>query len=638
AGNGTIDIKTASGGNVMGTGGAGISTTAVSGTTTISIGGGSTVTGTSAAISATTTNGNVTVSNAYAGTVQGSINAVLTGAGTGTFTFNNSGTLAILGAQSNTGFALNNMSGGVLTGTGSFGAVDAASGSIIRPGDRTLALVSGAPVMGTLNASSLTLASGAIVEIRANFTSGADKIAVTGAAVLGGATLKVAATPQIDATWSSAKSFTILTGGSVTGTFATTQLDYAFLKATLAYTSTSVSMTLDRNWTSFGAYSTTPNQKSVSDVFDTFQTQGTNPLIAKVSTLTISQAPVAMSQLSGTGVATARTQSFAASGLFNGALSSEMSKFTGSASGGAVLSYADDKKLTKAFDKVAAKPAEPILDGRVWAHVLGGVANMKSDATNPSERSTNFGLAAGIDTAINPNLRAGFALSGGQSVSKVASLAISADANWGQAALYGVATDGDRYAKAALVYGYLSTETQRTVTAFSTSETAKGKFGANLFSTRLEVGQKFVTGGPVNVTPFFAFEPAWLVQNAYSETGAAPVALGYVKTTTRALPTTLGMKFDGEFALDTMRVAPSATLGWVHNFADTSSLSPFFTALPGSTFTVAGAKGDRDLARTEVNVEATPEGSTATFYANARADLGARTNAVRGTAGAMLRF
>ena len=128
------------------------------------------------------------------------------------------------------------------------------------------------------------------------------------------------------------------------------------------------------------------------------------------------------------------------------------------------------------------------------------------------------------------------------------------------------------------------------------------------------------------------------MQDAYSETGASTIALGYGKTTTRALPATLGVKIDADFSLDGMRVTPSTTIGWVHNFADTASLSPFFTALPGSTFTVAGAKGDRNLARTEFNIEATPDGSTATFYANARADLGARTNAVRGTAGVMMRF
>ncbi len=625
---GSITIRTGAGANVAALG-ISVRTIAADGATRIFIGSGSSITGTTYAIYAD--GQDVTVTNA--GTVTGSVVGFRSDFGSpGTFIFNNSGILELPGASVADRYQFNNLAGGVLTGTGSLGAVNAQAGSVIRPGDR-----SGA-VMGALNVGSLTLAAGAIVEIRANYTSGADQIAVTGAALLGGARLKIAATRQVDATWISGQTYTIMTAGSVTGTFAAPELDYAFLKATLAYTSTSVSLTLDRNWTSFSAYSTTPNQKSVSDVFDRFQTQGSNPLIAKVTTLTVGQAPVAMAQLSGAGVASTRTQSFAASSQFNGVVGSEMGEFTGSAGGGSsVLSYVDDKTITKAFDKVAAKASESILDGRVWAHGLGGVANMKADATNPAERSSNYGLAAGVDKALSPNLRAGAALSGGQSSSKVASLATKADAVWGQAALYAIATDGERYAKASLVYGRLTTETERTVTAFATPETAKGKFGANLFSTRLEVGQKFVTGR-VNLTPFAAFEPSWLMQEGYSETGAATIGLGYGKTTTRALPATLGMKFDGDVVLHAMRLAPSATLGWVYNFASTSSLSPFFTSLPGSTFTVAGAKGDRNLARTELNVEAMADASTATVYANARADLGARTSAMRGTGGMMMRF
>ena len=377
----------------------------------------------------------------------------------------------------------------------------------------------------------------------------------------------------------------------------------------------------------------------MTSTLDRFQAQTSNPLIAKVTVLTVAQAPAAFTQLAGTGVTAATTQAFAAAAVFTGAINSEMGKFTGSSGGSSsVLSYAADKKLTKAFDKVAAKPVEPILDGRVWAHILGGVANMKSDATNPSERSSNYGIAAGADTALTPNLRAGFALSGGQSTTKVSALSTKVDATWGQGALYAVATDGDRYAKAALVYGHLTTETERKVTAFATPETAKGKFDSNLYSTRLEVGQRFVTGAAVALTPFAAFEPSWLVQNSYAETGAASIGLGFGKTTTRALPATLGVKADADIALDGLRMMPSATIGWVHNFADATTISPFFTALPGSNFSVAGAKGDRNLARTELNLEATPNGSLTTFYLNTRADFGARTNVVRGTAGVMMRF
>lgn len=633
-GAGTVAVKTTSGGNLNGGLQYAIFTNAEDGATTIAIGAGSTVTG---LIRTNTTNGNVSINNA--GTVKGSINAVLSSGGTGTFTFNNSGTLALVGSQANTGFTINNQSGGVLTGTGSFGVVNAAAGSKIEAGDRTLALVSGVPQLGTFTASSLTLAAGAIVDVRVDYSGVSDTVAVTGAAALNGATLSIKASPKVDATWADKKTFNVLTAGSITGTFADTiQTDYAFLKFSAAYTATGVSVTSDRNWTSFGTYASTSNQRSVSDVFDKLQSQTTNPVIQRVTTLTVTQAPVALSQLSGTGVVATRTQAFAAGGVFSGAINSEMGKFTSSAGGGSsALSYAQDSKIkSKAFDKIAPKP-EPIPDGRIWAQILGGIGNMKSDATNPSQRASNYGLAAGADTAINANLRAGFALSLGQSTTKVSSLATSTESTWGQGALYGVATDGDTYLKGALTFGYLDNKTDRTVSAFGSNEQAKGKFGANLYALRLEAGQKFGFDH-VNLTPFFAFEPSLLVQNAYKETGPASITLGFDKTTSRALPTILGGKIDAAYNLGDYRMTPSASLGWVHDFANSGSISPFFTALPGSNFTAQGSRGDRNLARAEVNLEASPMGTLATIYLNARADVGSRTNAVRGVAGVSLRF
>ena len=636
-GTGTITIKTAAGGSITARNGNAINTIAVNGATTVTIGAGSTVTGTTNAIQTTTTNGNVTVNNA--GTVNGSLKTVLSSGGTGTFTFNNAGTFSLGSYQTNFGFTINNQSGGVLTGIGFFGVVNAASGSTILAGDRAIAVTSGTSEQRTLNATSLTLAAGAIVDVRADYSGVSDKVAVTGAAALNGATLSIKASPKVDATWADKKTFTVLTASSITGTFADViQTDYAFLKFTAAYTATGVSVTSDRNWRSFGTYATSFNQKIAADIFDKFQTQTTNPVISRLTTLTVSQAPIALTQLAGTGVVATRTQSFAAGSVFSGAINSEMGRFTSSAGGSSsVLSYAEDTKIkSKAFDKIAPKP-EPIPDGRIWAQMLGGIGNMKSDANNPSQRGSNYGLATGADTAINANLRAGFALSLGQSTTKVSSLATSTESTWGQGALYAVATDGDTYLKGALTYGYLDSKTDRSVTAFGTVDKAKGKFGANLYSVRLEAGQKFAFD-PVNLTPFLAFEPSWLMQNAYNETGPASITLGFGKTTSRALPATLGGRIDASYDLGDYRMTPSASLGWVHDFASSGSISPFFTALPGSNFTAQGSRNDRNLARAELNIEASPKDTWATIYLNARADVGARTNAVRGVAGMSLRF
>lgn len=128
----TITIKTASGGNIS-SGGVGIKTvnSSLSKTlvaTTITIGQGSTITRANAAISAKTDMANVTITNS--GTIKGTIEGLTyNSASTGTFTLNNSGTITLASGQSISSFTTANQSGGVLTGTGSFGDVTAQSGS-----------------------------------------------------------------------------------------------------------------------------------------------------------------------------------------------------------------------------------------------------------------------------------------------------------------------------------------------------------------------------------------------------------------------------------------------------------------------------------------------------------------------------
>ncbi len=639
SGGGTVVIKTNA--NVTGTGGAAIETIADTGATTITIASASTVAGSSNAISATTTTGNVTVNSA--GTVKGSLTAVLNSGGTGTFTFNNTGTLALSSSQSNTGFTIVNKAAGVLTGTGSFGAVSAELDSIIRPGDRTLAIPSsGVPVMGVLRTGNLTLASGAKVEVRADYSGGSDYIAVTGTAALGGATLKILATPNNERTWMAGpKTFTVLTAtGGVTGTFASVTTEYAFLSATASYaTPNLVTATLTRNSVKFADVATTKLQTAVGSVLDGYASQSTNALIQKITTLTRLEAPSALQQLAGAGLISTHSQAFGASRLVIDTVSAEMGRYTGSAGGGAALSYIEDTRIkTKAFKDVAPK-VEPIADGRVWAQMMGGIGAIKANEGSgaPAERASTYGIAAGIDTALNPNLRIGVALAGGQSTLKVAGLSTKSDATWGQGALYAVATDGALYAKTSLTMGYISNATERTITAFTTPEKATGEFASLLYAARVEIGQRFEMK-PAGVTPFLAFEPSLLAQNAYSEKAATPIALGFSKSTANALPGTLGVKIDANIDLGDVRLTPSATLAWVHNFANATTLSPFFTALHGSTFSVTGAEGDRDLARTELNIEATRYGSLASVYANARADYGQRTYSLRGTGGMMVRF
>jgi uncharacterized protein with beta-barrel porin domain len=634
-GSGKVNVKIT--GNVTSTGNDAIATSAATNDTTISIESTSTITGGARALSVTTGTGNVTVTNL--GSVKNSIAGTTGG---GSLTFNNAGTLMLVDAQSNSGFTITNRAAGILTGTGSFGVVNAEADSIIRPGDRSLAIpLSGVPVMGVMRTGNLTLATGAIVEVRADYSGGSDSISVTGNAALGGATLKILATPNNEKTWiAGPKSFVVMNvSGTITGTFGSVVTEYAFLNATAAYAANSVTATLERNAVKFADVAVTKLQTAVGTALDGYAAQSTNPLIQKITTLTRLEAPAALQQLAGAGLNSTHSLAFGASRLVIDTVSSEMGRFTGSASGGAALSYIEDTRIKPPAFKNIAPKVEPIADGRVWAQFMGGVGNIKTNEASgaPGERASTFGIAAGIDRAYNPNLRVGFALAGGQSTLKVSQLATKSDATWGQAALYAVATNGALYAKTSLTMGYISNETERSVTAFGTPEKATGEFSSLLYAARVEVGQRFEVA-PAGVTPFLAFEPSLVAQNAYNEKAATPIALGFGKNTANALPGTLGVKIDANIDVGDVRLTPSATLAWVHNFANATTISPFFTALPGSTFSVTGVEGDRDLARTELTLEATRFGSLASVFANARADLGQRTNSLRGTGGMMVRF
>lgn len=258
----------------------------------------------------------------------------------------------------------------------------------------------------------------------------------------------------------------------------------------------------------------------------------------------------------------AYSQAFGAGRLLTDAVSTEMGRFTESAGGGAALSYAEETRIKTPAFKDGARKAEPVEDGRVWAEALGGVGNMRAKSATgaPAERASNYGVAAGVDTAIDANLRVGFAMSGGQSGLKVSELATRSDAIWGLAAIYGVATDGATYAKTSLMTGYITTETERTVIVTSAPEKATGTFDSLLYAARVEIGQRLDTKR-VGVTPFVAFEPSVVSRNGYSEKAAAPIALGFDKSTAHALPGTLGLKVDGDINLRNIRLTPSATVG-----------------------------------------------------------------------------
>ncbi len=639
-GAGTVAVKTTSGGNLNGGLQYAIFTVAEDGATTIAIGAGSTVTG---LIQTTTTNGNVVANNA--GTVNGSLNAVLSSGGTGTFTFNNSGMFALTGSQSNTGFALNNQSGGVLTGTGSFGDVNAASGSVIQAGDRTGA------AGGTLTMSSLTMATGAKLDVRVDATSGnVDKANVTGTATLNGGVLNVAATPNDKTQWASPIStkqkYTVLSAGTLTGAFDTVTTDLAFLKIKADYsTANQVDVTFDKNGVDYTTVAKTDNQTGVAKVLkaasDTSSLSANGQaLIDKINgSVTTGDESKALDALSGSQTPILQTSALQGSNRLanlvgNQALGALNGPGAAITTGGA-LAYVDDGmqkmaavKATKPKD--IAKP-EPVAgrSWRIWATTLGGLSETSAKNANPRVTGTDFGGVVGFDKVVAPGVIAGFAFGGTNSTSSVDGGATKGNVDAAHLSVYGVAESGPVYVSASLGYARYASSSTRTVAGIGSTETWKGTYGANGYSGDVEVGYRYKVGA-YQITPFAGLRYNVIDQESYSETSTDPGAvfgLSYGSKQTRSVPASLGVQAETGFGSNGgWQITGLSRVAWVHEFETSRTSTASFVNLPGSSFSATGASADADLARLTAGLTLV-NGKGSTLYTTLTGDFSDTTRA-----------
>lgn len=639
-----------------------------SGAQTINVGVGSTITGSNYAIDAASSQGgdssngfikggDATVNNA--GIVKGSIrfnpgNAAPEFQGVGTF--NNSGTLALVGSQSNTGFALNNLSGGTLTGTGSFGAVNAASGSTIQAGDRAGA------VGGTFTMSNLTMASGATLDVRVDAASGkTDKANVTGTATLNGGILNVTATPDdktpdYKTTWatpiSTKQKYTVLTAGTLTGTFDKVTTDLAFLKVKADYsTANQVDVTFARNGVDYTSVAKTDNQTNVAQVLkaasdsSSLTTKG-QALIEKIDgTVKQGNETKALDALSGSQTPVLQTSALQgsnrlASVIGNQALGALNGPGAAISTSGA-LAYVDDGlmqmaavKATTPKDKEKAKDknkAQPLAEHtwRVWATALGSVNETSANSNNPRVTGSDVGGAVGFDKIVAPGLIAGFAFGGTNSTSSVDSGATKGNVDGGHVSVYGIAESGPLYVSASLGYGRYSAQSTRTVTGIGSTETWKGDYGANGYSGDIEVGYRYKVGA-YQITPFAGLRSNVIDQDAYSEKSDDPAAvfgLSYEKKQTRSLPASLGVQVESDFGTQNgWQITGLSRVAFVHDFDTSRSVTASFVNIPGNSFTTTNANSDDNAGRlsaglTLVNAKGSTLFATLTgdFSQNARA-------------------
>ncbi|WP_210180572.1 autotransporter outer membrane beta-barrel domain-containing protein [Rhodoplanes sp. Z2-YC6860] len=431
-------------------------------------------------------------------------------------------------------------------------------------------------------------------------------------------------------------------GGNLTGTFSNVVSSSPFFTATADYSiAGEVDVTLNR--IGFGSVpGMTPNQRAVGNVLEPgYSTNLTGNAATFYSNLLAVTSLKALDNLSGEGISGAQNAAFVTGSQFNNAMQTQ-GLFAPDLGGLSVVIPPPQYAATRvaaghdafaSFDKAPTMTPQP---GRfrIWTAAFGANQSLHGEAdTGSSGQSVrSAGGMLGIDWQAAWDLRVGFAAGGSESMFSASSLATSGRMTGGHVGAFAIKTWGAYYAAATVSYAHFDNSTTRTILGVGSTETASGRFDSDQLAARFELGWK-QTYGRVNVTPFVAVEPAVLWQRGFTETGANVLGLSVASHTATSLPTFVGVQVDGRLVTPQGLVfAPYSRVSWVHEFEPDRRVTAGFITLPGTNFTVDGARAASDSGRLDFGGKLYLPGGSALF-ANFAGEWSDRTETYSATGG-----
>lgn len=558
----------------------------------------------------------LTLSNAlssFAGAIGGSGGLTLT-AGTQTL----SGTNAYTGATNVNGGGLFvngsiasssalNINSGFVGGTGTLAPTTVASGGTLAPGNS----------IGTINVQgNLTFNAGSTYRVEFSPTD-ADRTNATGTGQLNGGTVQAVALPGSF----TARSYTILNAtGGVTGTFGSVVLSGATLnsqasRASLNYDANNVYLVLAPGTLQL-PNGTPGNVANVAGGINNAVLNGATPPAGFDTLLNLSGTALtnALSQVSGEGGhGSTQTTAYMAANQFINTLLDLSGGTGGGGFGGAsgyaaeedsdALAYARKRKATAperdAYAAVTPRDARANFDARwsVWAAGYGGSGTVSGDAAAGTQatRSSVYGTAVGADYRLSRDTVFGVAMGGGGTNFSTAQGLGSGRADLFQLGAYGRHNFGAAYVAGALTYGWQDVTTDRTVTVAGTDR-LRANFKTSTFAARTEAGYRYATA-LMGVTPYAALQATAYRLPSYAEaavSGSNQFALAFASQTTTNVRSELGLRGDKAFAVADGTLTLRGRVAWAHDSNTDRPVTPTFQSLPGSSFTITGAKPAAD--------------------------------------------
>ena len=431
------------------------------------------------------------------------------------------------------------------------------------------------------------------------------------------------------------KSYTLVTTtGGYTGTFSTlaTQNLPAFLNASLSYGTSNVTLNLTSGFANVSGLG--GDQISVGRALDsTFNAGGGLGNMPALFNLSSSQLPSALSQLSGDSASLSQTAAFAAGGQFTNLM-------TGRAA-------------TRRAQELAEAPCtkgdacEPPANWAVWANGFAGTQWLNADSVTgaPASQASIAGGAFGADYRFGPDTLVGLAAGLSDSNYWMPTNNATGRATGTHVGLYGAQNWAGFYLNAAIAYSRFDGNATRVVSGIGTTETERSSGVSSQLAGRIELGRPFnvseLAGGQVALTPFVALQPAQLWMPGMTETssaqsgGSGVFGLTYQPQATTSLPSFLGAQVDGQTEVGGRPFNAWVRASWVHEFLTSRSVTAGFQVLPGTGFTVDGARAASDAARIDMGVKYML-GSQTSLFANGNVELSGRGQSLAGTVG--LRF
>jgi subtilase-type serine protease len=458
-----------------------------------------------------------------------------------------------------------------------------------------------------------------------------DQLVVNGQAQLAGTALTVF---QPGITF--AKSYTLVSATSgLTGTFGalSTQNLPGFLRASLGYSPTNVTLNLRASIAERSGLG--GQQLAVGRALDTAFNAGPGlGAMPALFGLSADQIPYALTVLSGSNASVGISANMQAGGQFAALMT------------GRTLTRRAGEQTAElaACDKEAAAACEPAPNWSAWGTAFGGTQWLNAEAASaaPAAQQTVGGGAFGGDYRAGPQTLVGASVGLSDSNYWVSATGASGRATGAHFGIYGLYDAQTFYVTGALAYSRFDGNATRVIAGIGSTETAKSSAISSELAGRFEIGRPFEVAksdsGQLGITPFVALQPAQLWTPAIAESSVAQsggpgvFALNYQAQSTASLPTFLGAQLDGQTEINARPLTAWVRAAWVHEFLPDRGVTAGFTVLPGSTFSVDGARAASNAARFDLGVKYAV-GSQTSLFANGNVELSDRGQSLAGTVG-----